>query len=324
MSIRKIIASLGIVGTLCLGTISSLAKAETAPQDFLYMGADELKGAEDLIRRDDIGGVQLVFNWSALEPEKGVYDFSEIKKALEFTDGLHKGLFIQIQDRFFSIEARNIPDYLLTDPIYDGGLVSQTDNPGEAQPIGTGWAAMQWNEPLRGRYQALLTALAAEFDGKVLGINLPETAIDIVMDPAPAGFTCDTYFEAEMKNMAFAREVFTKSHVVQYVNFWPCEWGNDQKYMSRLFEFAEAHDIGLGGPDIIPYRKGQMKNSYPFFNKYKGKLAFVGMAVQEPTLTYKNPKTGVPFTREEFQAFASDYLGVSAIFWSMSSPWLKN
>ena len=67
-----------------------------------------------------------------------------------------------------------------------------------------------------------------------------------------------------------------------------------------------------------------MKNSYPFFNKYKGKLAFVGMAVQEPTLTYKNPKTGVPFTREEFQAFASDYLGVNAIFWSTSSPWLKN
>ena len=182
---------------------------------------------------------------------------------------------------------------------------------------------MQWNDAVRGRYQELLRALAKEFDGEVLGVNLPETAIDVVMDPAPQGFSCDAYFAAEMANMTFAREVFSKSHVVQYVNFWPCEWENDHNYMGRMFEFAAAHDIGLGGPDIVPYRKGQMKNSYPFFNKFKGELAFVGMAVQEPTLTYKNPKTGVPFTKEEFQAFAQDYLGANVIFWSTSSPWLK-
>ena len=67
-----------------------------------------------------------------------------------------------------------------------------------------------------------------------------------------------------------------------YANFWPCEWNNDQKYMSRTFEFALAHGIGLGGPDIVPWRKAQMKNSYPFFNKYKGKLPLVAMAVQSP------------------------------------------
>ena len=61
----------------------------------------------------------------------------------------------------------------------------------------------------------------------------------------------------------------------------------------------------------------------PFFNQYKGKLEFVGMAVQEPTLTYKNDKTGKPFTKDEFTAFATDYLGVDAIFWSVETPWLK-
>ncbi|MEO6298800.1 MAG: hypothetical protein ABIO62_04130 [Paracoccaceae bacterium] len=299
-----------------------LARAE--PQSFLYMGADELAGAADMIRRDDIGGVQIVFTWRQLEPAMGVYDFARIRDALAITKGLNKALFIQIQDRFFSVEARNVPDYLLTAPEYGGGLVSQSDNAGETQPVGAGWVAMQWNPAVRARYQALLAALAKEFDGQVLGVNLPETAIDIVMDPAPDGFTCDSYFEAEMANMAFARSVFKKSHVVQYVNFWPCEWENDHKYMSRMFEFAAAHDIGLGGPDIVPYRKGQMKNSYPFFNEYKGKLGFVGMAVQEPTLTYKNPKTGKPFTKAEFQAFAADYLGADMIFWSLSSPWLTH
>ena len=107
-----------------------------------------------------------------------------------------------------------------------------------------------------------------------------------------------------------------KSHVVQYVNFWPCEWNNDKKFMSRAFEFAHANGIGLGGPDIVPYKKAQMKNSYPFFNQYKGKLSLVAMAVQEPTLTYTNPETKKPFTREEFVAFAQDYLGVDIIFWA--------
>jgi hypothetical protein len=67
-----------------------------------------------------------------------------------------------------------------------------------------------------------------------------------------------------------------------------------------------------------------MKNSYPFFNRYKGKLALVAMAVQEPTLTYRNPKTGKRFTRDEFVRFASDYLGADVIFWSTASPWLRH
>lgn len=68
-----------------------------------------------------------------------------------------------------------------------------------------------------------------------------------------------------------------------------------------------------------------MKNSYPFFNQYKSKLALVAMAVQEPTLTYKNPETGKPFSKEEFVQFAEDYLGADIIFWSTTSPgWLIN
>jgi hypothetical protein len=66
-----------------------------------------------------------------------------------------------------------------------------------------------------------------------------------------------------------------------------------------------------------------MSNSYPFFAKYKNRLNVVAMAVQEPTLTYKNPKTGKRFTREEFEKFATGYLGATMIFWSASTPWLR-
>jgi hypothetical protein len=111
-----------------------------------------------------------------------------------------------------------------------------------------------------------------------------------------------------LENIAFARKAFAKSHVVLYANFWPCEWNNEKKFMSRTFAFAQQNGIGLGGPDIVPYNKAQMNNSYPFFNRYKGKLSLVAMAVQQP---------------EEFVAFAEDYLGVNIIFWTTESPWLR-
>ncbi len=151
----------------------------------------------------------------------------------------------------------------------------------------------------------------------------PESAVDL-LDPKVEGFSCDAYFKAEMANAAFARRAFRKSHVVQYINFWPCEWDNDRKYMSRFFAFAKDNQVGLGGPDIVPYRKGQMKNAYPFFNSYKGQLPLVAMAVQQPTLTYTNPQTGKRFTRSEIEDFADDYLGVDVIFWTTEAPWLKN
>ena len=220
-------------------------------------------------------------------------------------------------------EARSIPDYVLEGAEYGGGLVPQLDNPGEGKAEAYGWATMQWNPEVRARFQALLKALAEEFDGKVFAINLPETAIDVSEDHNRPGFSCDAYFDAEVENLGAARAAFQQTHVVQYVNFWPCEWENDHNYMGRLFDFAAKNNVGLGGPDIVPNRKAQMKNSYPFFNKYKGKLAYVGLAVQEPTLTYKNPATKKPFTKAEFTAFAQDYLGANVIFWSAATPWLK-
>ena len=295
----------------------------SAAENFLYTSSGELDANRQILERPDIGGVQIVYNWRQLEPEKGKYDFSAIEKDLATATSLKKKLFIQVQDRFFEPTAKNVPDYLMADSVYDGGLAPQFDNPGENKPVGYGWVAMQWNPAVRHRYQSLLAALAKAFDGRVYGINLPETAIDLSTKKPPTGFSCDAYFNAEMENLAFARKAFSTSKVVQYVNFWPCEWDNDHHYMSRMFAYAADNHVGLGGPDIIPGRKGQMKNSYPFFNRYKGKLAFVGMAVQEPTLTYKNPRTKKPFSKDEFVKYAEDFLGADVVFWSSASPWIR-
>jgi hypothetical protein len=73
----------------------------------------------------------------------------------------------------------------------------------------------------------------------------------------------------------------------------------------------------------VPWEKGQMKNAYLCFHRCKGKLAVVAMAIQELTLTYTNPHTQKPFTRDEFVDYAQDYLGTNIIFWSTEAPWLQ-
>jgi hypothetical protein len=320
--IRRTLASLLLASIAFAG----VARAEPGhdPVNFLFADSDDLVTRQSLIERPDIAGVQIVYTWKSLEHAKGEYDFSQIESDLAFLEKRGKKLFVQLQDRFFFIEARNVPRYLLEQPEYGGGLVPQSDYAGEGKPEGHGWVAMQWNPAVRARFQALIRALAKTFDGRIHGINLPESAVEVDPKKDKTGFTCDGYFAAEMENARVAREAFQKSHVVQYVNFWPCGWENEHGYLARSFEIAAQNHIGLGGPDIVPWRPGHMKNSYPFFNRYRGKLDLVAMAVQEPTLTYTNPKTKRKFTRDEFVAFARDYLGVDIIFWSVTAPWLKD
>lgn len=308
--------------SLSLSILATQAVAQSEPRNFVFAGGSPAEEVATLLAAPGIEGVQIVYSWRQLEPEEGRYDFSRIERDLTVSDGLGKHLWVQLQDRFFLPEARHLPDYILSEPQYRGGLARQFDNPGEGRPIGSGWTAMQWNAPLRARYQALIAALAERFDGRIYGLNLPETAFD-PMDESEAGFTCDAYFEAELENALFARRAFAQSHVVQYVNFFPCEWDNDHRFMERFFDAAVAKGIGLGGPDIVPWRQAQMKNSYPFFNRLRDELPLVAMAVQEATLTYTNPATGNAFTRQEFIDFAGDYLGVDIIFWSREAPWIE-
>lgn len=304
--------------------IAGAAQAQSNPRDFVFIGGDSVSAHREFLGRPGIEGMQVIYTWRSLEPEPGVYDFSAIEADLAELEANGMDLFAQIQDRFFLPEARHVPDYILDDPQYGGGLARQYDYAGEGALIGQGWAAMQWNPAVRARFQVLLRALGERFDGRLYGVNLPESSFDpMETEGAQDGFTCDGYFAGTLENMAALRAAFRTTLVVQYINFWPCEWNNDHGYMERAFAFAVEHRIGVGGPDIVPWRQGQMVNSYPFFHRYSTDLPVVAMAVQEPTLTYTNPETGRPFSRDEFVTFGRDFLGVDVIFWSAEAPWLN-
>jgi len=304
------------------------ARAEPVgdPANFLFLDADDASEHRELLARPDIAGGQIIYPWRQLEPEKDRYDFSKIESDLAVAQELHKRLFIIIGDRTFSLQWRGMPDYLSADPVYEGGVVYQYNYPGSApdpNQIANGLVAMQWIPSVRQRFQKLVRALAKRFDGRIAGIELGETAMDAHLKEGEKSFSCDGYFDAEMENIAAARKAFRRSDVVLAANFLPCEWNDSRHYMSRAFAFAAANQIAMGGPDIIPFNKAQMKNAYPFLHAYRGKLKLVAMAVQEPTLEYVNPDTGKPFTKDEFVSFGRDYLGVGIIFWATISPWLQ-
>jgi len=316
-----------LTSTWCVLALLTAFPARAAePANFLFLDADDMSEHGDLLARSDIAGGQIIYAWRLLEPRKDHYDFSKLERDLAVARSLHKKLWVSIDDRNFSLKWKNLPDYLSADPKYQGGIVFQYSYPGTKAgtiKIPNGTVAMQWNAAVRARYQKLLRTLAARFDGAIYGIDLGETAMDANLPQGEKGFTCDGYFDAEMDNIKVARAAFHKTAVTMFANFWPCEWNDSRHYMSRAFAYAAAHDIGMGGPDIYPFNRAQLKNSYRFLNEYRGKLKLVAMSVQEPDLDFIDPETGKPFTKDSFTGFARDYLGANIIFWAYISPWLQ-
>ncbi|KAF9920076.1 hypothetical protein BGZ67_001589, partial [Mortierella alpina] len=200
-------------------------------------------------------------------------------------------------------------------PEYEGGLMMQV-SPETHLP--NGWQTKHWVLPVRQRFQALLSALAKQFDGRISGLNLPESAIDY--DGTLPTSLCDAYFHAEMENLKHASSVFKKSMVIQYVNAWPCETPGHTPYMTQVFlEANEKKTFGLGGPDVIPWNEDfRLEHSYEFFRKYRhqDQLSHVAMAVQTPDFDYINPRTNKTNTIDDFKSFTEDYLGADIIFWT--------
>lgn len=319
MNIRKI--SCGLLCCLFLNNIT-FAK-NSLPQLFLFLGKEDPAVYKSTLEDPYVSGAQIIYSWKQLEPQKGIYDFSKIEKDLTFLKKIHKKLFIQLQDRSFEPTTFYVPDYIREDTIYHDGVERQYDIPGEGLPITTGWVARVWDPAVEERFKLLIQKLAIQFDGKVYGINLPESAVDFDKKNPPKDFTFEKYFYAELKNIKTVRKAFHKSLVIQYINFFPGEWNNDHHYMSRFFAYAITHQIGLGGPDVVPYRIAQMKNSYPFFHQLRGKF-LVGMAIQEADYTYKNPGTGDYYKFLDFYNFTRDYLGTSILFWNIQEPFFSN
>lgn len=270
-------------------------------------------------------GAQLKYTWRELEPGKDEYDFNAIRHDLTFLNTKGKKLFIQIQDSSFSPTVTNIPRYLLADAQYHGGADKQYSIEGddEEHAVPEGWVARRWDPAVQERFHKLLIALGQEFDGKVEGINLAETAVGFGESGRlfPKGFTPEVYRDATITNMMALKSAFPKSVTIQYANFMPGEWlpGNDHGYLRSVYQRARELKAGVGGPDLLPHKAGQMNHCYPMIRDSAG-IVPTGIAVQDGNYAYKNPQTGQRVTISELLEFATSYLKVDYIFWCTQEP----
>jgi len=275
-----------------------------------------------------IEGAQLKYTWRELEPTKEKYDFKAIHHDLEFLESKRKKLFIQLQDVSFAAEKINVPQYLRNDE-YDGGVVAQYRIVAGDEEHATidGWLAKRWNSKVQERFQLLLLTLGREFDGRIAGINLPETAVDFGETGRlrPKDFTAERYTECVIENMKALKRAFPKSVTMQYANFMPGEWlpGDDKGYLKSVYKAALELGVGVGGPDLLPFRRGQLNHSYPLIRASAGSIP-TGIAVQEGNFSDPDPKNARRLSTKELLDFATNNLKVDYVFWCTEEPYYSS
>ncbi|MFM9380545.1 hypothetical protein [Pseudomonas sp. UV AK001] len=328
--------------TLVLLLGSTAFATEQPAKNYIYFPYREANGsnikADKALADPRFAGAQIVYTWRSLEPVKDQYDFSAIRQDLAYLSSMDKKLWIQLQEKSFQPNVKNVPDYLLHDPIYNGGVLKQSmlsaperdpDKPESDDEYG--WSAKMWEKPVRDRFQKLIAALGKELDGRIEGINFSESSIEIGVEQPdgttlfPKDFDPKVYVDSINSNMQALSRAFRKSTPMVYLNFLPGEWlpWQDKGYMRSLFDEARKLKMGVGGPDLMPYRKSHMAQTYGFFKAYPNTLV-KGMAVQDGNLRQINPSTGKKNTVADIIEFSRNYLGLDYIFWVEDEPYFTD
>ena len=296
---------------------------KTDIRNFVYVSRDRQSIIDNpFLKNPRFAGAQIMYSWAQLEPKKGQYDFSMIRSDLSYLQSHGKTLFIQLQDATFSPKYKAVPSYLLSSQ-YDGGVTAQYDDNNAIE----GWVAKRWNEKVRERFALLLAALGKGFDGKIEGINLQETAIG-VSHKTDSSFTDKKYVKAIEANMLALKKSFPKSVTMQYANFMPGEWlpWDDKGYLKSIYAYGEKIGVGLGAPDLMVKRKGQLNHALAMMHEHQYTVP-LGIAVQDGnyigetnnTEVQKKAKNLVPM----LSVFAHGFLKVNYMFWVNQEPYFE-
>jgi hypothetical protein len=317
------IAWLGLT-LLAGGAVPALASE--GPQNFVFFNVERQRIHEDsFLQSAALVGAQLKYRWRELEPERDVYRFDLIASDLRFLEAHGKKLFIQIQEVSFSPDIVNVHDYLREDPAFGGGVQQSFDVEDGDVTTATpgGWVPRRWDPQVRERFLLLIGLLGRRFDGKIAGVNLPETSIGFGAPRFyPDDFSNEGYTDSVIAIMSGTRKAFARSDVIQYANFMPGEWlpGKDKGYLKRIYAHADEIRMGVGGPDLLPFRRGQNNHAYPLI-KARGPQTVAGVAVQWGNFDDINPATGNRTTVEEIFSFAKDELDLDYLFWGTQEPY---
>ena len=272
----------------------------------------------------ELEGAQISYFWRSLEPEKDRYEFAAIRDDMTFLASHGKKLFIQLQDASFMKERVPVPVYITRDTTYHGGANQQLVDNDDVRAVGGGWMARRWDPAVQERLHKLLLALGAEFDGRVAGINFAETSVEFGESGRlyPSGFSPERYRDATIENIRALKRACPTSVALVYGNFMPGEWrpDEDKGYLRAVYDSAKSFGVGVGGPDLLPFRQGHLRGAYPLIHEASARVP-VGIAVQEGNYADVNPATGARASIAELYRFATEYLGIDYIFWFAEEPY---
>ncbi|MBN1674319.1 MAG: sigma-70 family RNA polymerase sigma factor [Kiritimatiellae bacterium] len=200
------------------------------PGDYLSSGG--AKGTQQDIERacahEALQGVRGQYEWRALEPREGRYDFSAIEADLRQLAAGRKRLWIHVKCGTSGADRRPpLPAYLTQDPKYGGSPTYRGAY--ERRFASGGWLPCIWNENVQARLQALYHALGARFSTEpwLEGVILPQTATG---RPAKGyGYTVEGEQRAFMMLASTAQRAFPGKVVLQIID-------------SAAFDLAEYAD----------------------------------------------------------------------------------
>lgn len=292
-------------------------------KNFVYFSHDR-EGIHNhpFLKNSNFQGAQIMYSWKQLETSKDIYDFSIIEEDLQYLKSHGKKLFIQLQDKTFSTKRKAYPSYL-EKPFYDNGGMYQRGDDGQPE----GWAAKRWNPEVKKRFNKLLIALGKEFDGRIEGVNLQETAIG-VSNKYDKTFTSKEYVQSIKDNMLALKKAFPKSVTMQYANFIPGEWlpWNDYGYLRSIYSYGEKIGVGIGGPDLMVTKKGQLNHTIAMMHEHSYTVP-LGIAIQDGNYIGQTNSMKIQKKRKNIvpmlHAFAKDFMKVNYIFWVNQKPYFK-
>ena len=288
--------------TLTALAFSSSAEAarKYAPGHYIAMGRnDSDQSTMTASVKPGVTGIMKRYTWRSLEPSKGNYDFSEIKRDLDWASAYGMKLVVMIEDKTFKLE-RPTPAYLDT--------LTPRNRAG-------GYTVVRWNPTVVERMKALLQALG-RFDTHwaFQGVALQESALsfdDTILNKY--AYTPEKYRDAYIGILTAGANAMPNSRMFWFMNFFP----RRQDYIGSVATAVASKGVIMGGPDVLPDDWALQQHTYGFYDKFQGKMPLFG---QVESMCYSHlHKTGgystKYWTMAELFRFARDQLHVDYMFW---------
>ncbi len=280
-----------------------------------YMLIRKMAAMDKVKDNPDFEGYQVIVDWKSIEPAKDSFDFQAIDSFLLLANSYGKKLFIQFQYKSFRANEVSVPEYLLKDSSYEGGVQHYAN--------GSSLAKI-WLPTVQDRLDSVFRAMGRHFGQHpaLRGINLPETA-----SGTPLAYDIRDYMSGIRANIAHLRTAFPDSVIIiQYLNWLPGSGSHLIDSLRAIADFcAGLVNCGFGGPD----NKIQISPNpaftwvMTFQHEYDG-TAVLGNATQWNDYGYINPYTQKTVTAEDILRYSVDSLKDDYIFWLDREPYFSD